>query len=100
MTSASAGSSRSVGMKYCDQRMVCQMNSIGDDGSGFAGDGDQREAAGRADQSLQLEQWDEPVGQTRLPRGQVVAFEQSPVDEPGQRREEAEKLHLAQLEAG
>src|SRR5262249_39769684 len=115
--SASAGASRKVGMEYCDQSINLE-GGRGERGEGaahpstftlsplhpftilrpfinFLSDRDQRQAARRADQTFELEQRHEDVCEIGLPRRDVIAFEQPPVDEPGQSRGEAEKFHFA-----
>src|SRR5262249_30836660 len=115
-TSASAGSSRKVGMKYFDQRISVK-GRRGDGATGRRGGGGkkpgritpprpaspsppppvilflpflnflcdcyQRQAARRADQTFEFEQRHEAVCEVGLSHWQVIAFEQSPVDEPG-----------------
>src|SRR5262245_62277500 len=60
----------------------------------------QRQAARRADQTFELEQRHEEVCEIGLSRRDVIVFEQPPVDERGQSRDEAEKFHFAHDEAG
>src|SRR5262245_42461542 len=104
-TSASAGSSRKVGTKYCDQRIIsgfrfqvsgarCQMSDVrcqlenvaaillltSDIWRLFLCDRDQRQAARRADQTFELEQRHEEVCEIGLSCRDVIAFEQPPVD--------------------
>src|SRR5262249_24227755 len=132
-TSASAGSSRKVGMKYCDQRISVK-GRRGDGETGRRGDGMkmsvrisphrpvapsprlpgiflrpfinflcdcyQRQAARRADQTFEFEQRHEAVCEVGLSHWQVIAFEQSPVDEPGESGGGAEKFHFANGKAG